>query len=128
MSNKDKYTLKRIEQVKGKQVFEKLVINGTAPWDVFIDELEDKYRSEVIAMYKYMDVVANLGVLPGTKFHPYSDGKDGTREYEFKTKHLRAYAIEKPGGRIVIMGGKKSTQKDDQTEFRRLKKRYIDSL
>lgn len=124
----DRYTLKRMEQVRGKQVFDKLVVNGIAPFDVFIEELEDIYQSEIRTMYKYMDVVANLGLLPSNKFHPYSSGKDGVREYEFKTKHLRVYSIEKPGGQIVIIGGTKVNQRKDQAEFRRLKKGYIDSL
>ena len=124
----DRYTLKRMEQVRGKQVFDKLVVNGIAPFDVFIEELEDIYQSKIRTMYKYMDVVANLGSLPKNKYHPYSSGKDGVREYEFKTKHLRVYSIEKPGGQIVIIGGTKSNQKKDQAYFRRLKKGYIDSL
>ena len=115
-------------QIRGKQVFEKLVVNGIAPFDSFINELETTYRPELSTLYKYMDVIANLGSLPKTKFHPFNDGKDGIREYEFKTKHLRAYAIEKPGGKIIIIGGKKSTQHKDQTTFRRLKKEYINSL
>lgn len=124
----DRYTLKRMEQIRGKQVFDKLVVNGVAPFDVFIEELEDIYRSEVLTLYKYMDYVANLGSLPKSKFHPYSGGKDGIREYEFKTKHLRVYSIEKPGGQIVVIGGTKSNQIKDQAEFRKLKKGYIDSL
>ena len=56
----DRYTLKRMEQIRGKQVFDKLVVNGVAPFDVFIEELEDIYRSEVLTLYKYMDYVANL--------------------------------------------------------------------
>lgn len=122
-----KYTLKRMEQIQGKQVFDKLVVDGVAPYDTFIDNLEELYRPEVKSLYALMDVVANLGPLPKTKFHPYSDGKDGVREYEFKTKHLRVYAIEQKGGKIIILGGKKVDQAKDQVEFRRLKKEYIAS-
>ena len=74
-----------------------------------------------------MDAVANLLSLPETKFHPYSDGKDGVREYEFKTKHLRVYAIEQIGGKIIIIGGMKSNQAKDQATFRKLKNGYIAS-
>ena len=116
-----------MEQICGKQVFDKLVVDGVAPFDTFISELEERYRSEVMTLYSYMDAVANLMSLPKTKFHPYSDGKDGVREYEFKTKHLRAYAIEQPGGKIIIIGGMKANQDKDQAEFRRLKNGYIAS-
>lgn len=122
-----KYTLVRMDQIRGKQVFDKLVVDGVAPFDVFIDKLEDRYRSEVKTLYTIMDAVANLQSLPETKFHPYSDGKDGVREYEFKTKHLRAYAIEQTGGKIIIIGGTKANQSKDETEFRRLKKGYLAS-
>ena len=123
-----KYTLVRMEQIRGQQVFDKLVVDGVAPFDSFINELEESFRSEVKSMYAYMDAVANLQSLPKTKFHPYSDGKDGVREYEFKTKHLRVYAIEQKGGKIIVLGGKKANQVKDQVEFRRLKKGYIESL
>lgn len=122
-----KYTLVRMEQIRGKQVFDKLVVDGVAPFDTFIDELDDRYKSEVTTLYTIMDAVANLKSLPETKFHPYSDGKDGVREYEFKTKHLRAYAIEQKGGKILIIGGTKVNQPKDQAEFRRLKKGYLAS-
>lgn len=117
-----------MEQIRGKQVFYKLVVDGVAPFDTFIEELEERYRSEAMTLYSYMDLNSNLHSLPETKFHPYSDGKDGVREYEFKTKHLRVYAIEQKGGKIVIIGGTKAKQAKDQAEFRRLKKGYIASL
>ena len=122
-----KYTLVRMDQIRGKQVFDKLVVDGVAPFDTFIDGLEDRYRSEVRTLYAYMDAVANLLSLPETKFHPYSDGKDGVREFEFKTKHLRVYAIEQTGGKIIIIGGMKSNQAKDQATFRKLKNGYIAS-
>ena len=124
----DIYSLERIDQVRGIQIFEKLVVNGIAPFDRFVDNLEEVYRSEILTLYKYMDMVANLQALPTTKFHPYDDGKDGFREYEFKTKHLRVYVIAKPGGKIVVLGGTKANQAKDQVEFRRLKRGYINSL
>ena len=123
-----KYSLERMEQVKGKQAFDKLVVNGVAPFDVFVKDLEDIYRPELRTMYAYMNLLADLHHLPGTKYHPYNEGKDGFREYELKTKHLRIYLIEKPGGKIVVLGGKKVDQRKDQTEFKRLKKGYINSL
>ncbi len=122
------YSLERIEQVRGIQVFEKLVVNGIAPFDRFVENLENVYRSELMTLYKYMEVVANLQPLPANKFHPYDDGKDGYREFEFKTKHLRVYVIAKPGGKIVVLGGTKANQAKDQVEFRRLKRGYINSL
>ncbi len=122
-----RFALKRIQQVNGQQVFEKLLVDGVAPFDTFIEELESIYESEMDSMYNLMDHVANLRTLPYAKFHPYSDGKDGCREWEFKTKHLRVYAIEKRGGKIVIIGGTKSKQARTESEFHKLKDQYIKS-
>lgn len=117
-----------MEQVHGKQVFSKLVVDGVAPFDTFIEQLEEIYRPEVLSLYKYMNDVANLLSLPKDKFHPYSSGKKGIREFELKTKHLRVYLIENKGGKIIITGGTKVNQKKDQTIFRNLKNKYIESL
>ena len=122
-----RFALKRILQVNGRQVFEKLVVDGKAPFDTFIEELEPIYESEMDTMYNLMDQVANLRALPSNKYHPYSDGRDGCREWEFKTKHLRVYVIEKKGGKIVVIGGTKSKQPKTESEFHRLKILYINS-
>lgn len=115
-----------MEQVRGKQVFHKLVVDGVSPFDTFVSGIEQQYESELDAIMNYMDQVANLKSVPSTKFHPYSDGKDGCREFEFKSKHLRVYSIECPNGEIVITGGTKANQSDDQITFRRLKNQFVE--
>lgn len=54
--------------------------------------------------------------------------KDGVREFEFKSKHLRVYGITRPNGKIVITGGTKAKQKEDQNAFRLLKRKYLSWL
>ncbi|MBQ3619671.1 MAG: hypothetical protein II939_16115 [Bacteroidales bacterium] len=115
------FALEKLEGVEGRQRFEKLVVDGVAPFDVFEQNVASAYKSELIGIYAVMNDVANLKSVPQTKFHPYSDGKDGLREFEFKSKHLRVYAVEQKGGKIIIIGGTKATQKKDEAEFRRLK-------
>lgn len=122
------FALKKIDAVVGKQSFEKLVFDGVCLFDEFEQNIDEIYKSELKGIYASMNDVANLKSLPETKFHPYSDGKNGCREYEFKSKHLRVYAIEKYGGEIVVMGGTKANQKKDQSEFRKIKKQYLMSL
>jgi len=122
------FALKKIDAVVGKQSFEKLVVDGVCLFDEFEQNIDEIYKSELKGIYASMNDVANLKSLPETKFHPYSDGKNGCREYEFKSKHLRVYAIEKYGGEIVVMGGTKANQKKDQSEFRKIKKQYLMSL
>lgn len=123
-----KFALDNIKAVVGKQRFDKLLIDDVAPFDTFENNLEDEYKPEIASIYQIMNDVANLRSLPYSKFHPYSDGSDGYREYEFKTKHLRVYAIEQPGGKIIIFGGTKANQSKDESTFRKIKKQYISSL
>ena len=70
----------------------------------------------------------DLSPVPGTIYHPISDGTDGIREYEFKSKHLRVYAFAKPDGKTVVTGGKKNTQRKDIKRLRELKKQFIKYL
>lgn len=125
MSN---FALKNIDAVCGQQKFDKLIIDDKCLLDSFIDNLEDKYLSEMGSMYAYMQRVADLEPLPDTKFHPLNKNKtDGYTEYEFKTKHLRIYAISQPNGKIIILGGYKNRQDKDLKTFRSIVKRYIQS-
>ncbi|MBQ7237640.1 MAG: hypothetical protein IJS20_02500 [Bacteroidales bacterium] len=121
------FSLKHLDAVVGKQSFDMLVKDGVCFFEQFEKNIEKQYTSEIKQLYSEMNDIANLKALPLTKFHPYSDGKDGCREFEFKTKHLRAYAIEQPGGKIIILGGTKANQAKDQAEFWKYKKQYINS-
>ena len=115
------FALEKLKGIDGRQRFDKLVVDGVAPFDVFEQNVTAAYSAELEGIYAVMNNVANLRSVPYSKFHPYSDGKDGLREYEFKSKHLRVYAVEQVGGKIIVIGGTKATQKKDETEFRRLK-------
>lgn len=106
----------QIEAVKGKQRFDKLVIDGKCPFDEFEESMKSHYANEIVQLYALMNEVANLRSLPGTKFHAY-DNKD-PRGWEFKTKNLRLYCVEQPGGKIVVIGGQKSQQDKDTSTFR----------
>ena len=125
MSN---FVLEKIEVGKGNQTFEKLVMDNKCPFDDFENNLEEIYKKELTQIYTYMDLVANLVSLPNTKFHFYDKGKNGVREFEFKTKHLRVYGITKKNGKIIILGGTKANQVNDTTTFRNIKDKYLQSL
>ena len=47
------------------------------------------------------------------------------KEYEFKSRYLRSYAIKTSKGKIVVLCGYKNRQKKDIRTFRSLKKRYL---
>ena len=122
------FALRKIEAIKGKQEFDKLIVDDKCPFDEFEKNLEAQYKSELAGIYHYMQDVADLKAVAREKYHFYDEGKNGVREFEFKSKHLRVYGITKPNGKIVITGGTKANQKDDEGEFRRLKRLYLASL
>lgn len=121
-----KFELRNIEAVQGNQSFEKLIVDGIAPFDTFENELETKYVTSLQKIYYYMNEVANNRSLPSTKFKDVTPKKEGVKEYEFKDGDLRVYGISKPGGKIIILGGYKNQQKKDYRRFRSLKKHYLE--
>ena len=123
-----KFALEKMELIGGKQIFNKLLVDGKAPFDCFTEELEEQYKSELGSIYYRMEAVANLQLLPKDKFRELKGGKGDVKEYEFKSKHLRVYAIHQKDGKIVVMGGYKNSQDKDIVTFRALKKQYIESL
>lgn len=122
------FACKQITAIVGKQVFQKLVVNDVCQLDEFEDTLESQYKAELIGIYNTMNDVANLLSVPKTKFHFYDKAKGTYREFEFKSKHLRIYGITIPNGKLIILGGTKSNQRDDENKFRNIKKKYLDSL
>lgn len=122
------FALRKIETIKGKQEFDKLIVDGKCPFDEFEAGLEAQNRKEMAGIYNCMQNVADLKTLPYKKFHFYDEGVNGVREFEFKSKNLRVYGITKKNGKIIVFGGTKSNQSKDEMEFRRLKTQYLLSL
>ncbi|MBO4817231.1 MAG: hypothetical protein J5498_02970 [Bacteroidales bacterium] len=119
------FALQNIDAIQGNQSFEKLLVDGVAPFDTFEKNLETKYRRNLEKIYFYMDEVANNRPLPNTKFKDVTPKKEKVKEYEFKDGDLRVYGISKFGGKIIILGGYKNQQKKDFKTFRSLKERYL---
>lgn len=124
-----KFTLRKIEAIVGRQVFHELLDEGKGCLEVLEKSLSDTtYQSELVTIIAYMDKVANLHSLPETKFRDITPQGEKIREYEFKSKHLRVYAVQKPGGKVVVLGGFKTTQSADILAMRRLKNQIAESL
>jgi len=116
-----KFALEKIDEITGKQVFEKLLIDDSCQFDEFIKEvsLNKRYNKEVGKLYAYMEHVANIKLLPNTKYKPLKPTKNSkVDEYEFKTKNLRVYCIKKAGGKLIILGGYKNHQPGDLRRLR----------
>ena len=125
------FVLKKLEAVVGKQQFFELIVDGNSQFDEFCAEVKDnkQYYSELLKIFTLMNQVAQLKMLPKTKFRDITPAKEDVKEYEFKSKHLRVYAfhIEKTG-KVVAYGGYKNTQKEDIPKFRSYKNRYLKSV
>ncbi len=122
------YSLNKIEEIDGKQVFYKLEIGGVCQFDEYVNEIirDGQYIDEYASLIANMEDIANLKLLPKTKFRDITlSKKDKVKEYEFKTKHLRVYAIKNDAGKLILLGGYKNSQKKDINKFRALKDSYL---
>ncbi len=122
------FALKEIKAVKGKQTFYKLVKDNKCHFDIFEEKmLKTQFAGEVGKIYAYMERIADGESMPADKFKDITPSNESVKEYEIKTKNLRVYLTKTEDGKIVIIGGKKNTQKSDLRKFRSLKKQYIQS-
>lgn len=122
-----KFALEKIDAVKGRQRFEKLIVDGVCPFDAFESGLEKGYRRSLEKIYFYMNEVANNRTLPKSKFRDITPTNSKVKEYEFKDGSLRVYGISTYGGKIIIMGGYKNRQTKDIVSFRSLKAQFLDN-
>lgn len=122
------FALIRIDQVKGKINFYKLEIDGECEFDEFCEALENTDEKKVLnTIYATMDSVANLKLLPKTKFRELKGRRtsDKVKDYEIKKDAIRIYLFKDDKGNIVVFGGSKNNQKEDIARLRRLKEEYI---
>lgn len=123
-----KFALKKLPQLKGRIPFSMLEIDGKCQFEDFCAQIEHdgNLKKQLVTAMSRMDQVANLKLLPVSKFRDITNQKETVKEFEIKTPDLRIYLI-KEEGHIVILGGKKNTQRDDIREFRSIKQRYLQS-
>lgn len=94
--------------------------NGRCFCKEFIDSLQQKSDlDEVAELLAIMGKVDNNN-LPTSKYNHIRGGKSDRKDvYEFKTKHLRLYAIKKePDYYLIVAGYKKGQEKDIAKVFR----------
>ncbi|MCD4794677.1 MAG: hypothetical protein K8R54_15685 [Bacteroidales bacterium] len=126
MSN---FAIQKINEITGKIKFYKLLLGDTCEFDEFWEAIEKSgnLNKELIKMQTLMQEVSEMNMLPATKFKSITPKKETIKEYEVKTKNLRLYMFhEEHTGRIIVCGGKKSTQPKDIKHFRKIKKQYFE--
>ena len=57
------FALENIEYIKGIQVFSKLIIDGQAPFDAFVNNLEDVYKPELASIIYYGKYILNYTII-----------------------------------------------------------------
>lgn len=121
------FVTKVIEEIKAKEVVEQLWIDNVAALDALETQLNGTtYGSELKSLLAYIEHFANGGN-PGN-IVKYLKGNTGPTELEFRSKHLRLYAIQEPGKKLIIFGGiKKAADSSDNIQrFRSIKKEYLE--
>lgn len=106
------------------------MINNKAQFDQFSEQIkrDGRYYAELLSILAYMELVAQLKLLPKTKFRDISPKNEQLKDYEFKSKHLRVYAFHlEHTGKIVVYAGFKNTQPEDIRKFRMLKKQFLNN-
>lgn len=123
-----KFTLVRLREVVGKISFSKLVEDDYCPFDEFMKEIESEgnLNKHLLSILAIMDQVANLKLLPKSKYKDITPFRELIKEFEIKKGDLRVYLI-KEEEHILILGGKKNSQAKDIRKFRSIKERYLAS-
>lgn len=124
----NKFALIYIDEIAGRIKIFKLLVNNRCEFDEFEKQIETEgsYSSELVTIQTRLHEIADGKLLPKEKFRNITPKKELVKEYEIKTRHLRVYLVnEEKTGRIIVCGGKKTTQQKDLNHFRRIKKEYL---
>jgi hypothetical protein len=124
-----KFETERVEAINSRELVEQLIIDGVKVLDAYKKSLTGTtYLGEYKTMLTYIEYAANGNGLPDTKLRKYGGKHDGVTEYEFKSKHLRVWAIQQPNKKLILFGGFKNNQAADEESFWALKKQYLQFL
>ena len=136
----DRFAMKKIENITGKQRFEQLVIYPVTMqdninldvvegvWDKYEKDLEVKYRNAFKGLETVMLRIADLQGMGYHRIKDITPANEYIKEYEFKFQDLRAYGIKIPNGKLIVLAGHKNTQREDIKKFRSLKRRFLEFI
>jgi hypothetical protein len=123
------FALKPIEEVTGRLTFYRLYVDGTCEWEEFWNAYanDPQYATELEAIQRRMELLAELRpVNSPSKWKELKRNKsDPYKDYEIKTKHLRAYYFKVDEGNAVVLIGFKKDQDKDINRLRRIKQAYF---
>lgn len=125
-------TLIEIDDILGEIRFFKIQKGNKCEFDDFWTKIENDSTcsDELDIIQTVMLEIADKQEIPPSRFKKLKrNKKDKIIDYEIKTPNLRVYCFIIPDtGNIVVLGGKKGTQKKDIEKLRKIKKAYINQL
>lgn len=124
-----KFATKRVPEIKAREMVEQLLVNEVGQLDRLENEIQGTtYKKEFIPMLAKIQHVADGGNIGSIV--KLLKGNDGQTEYEFRSKHLRVFAIQLQDRKLIIYGGikRRADSSDNISIFRSLKKQYLESL
>lgn len=99
-----------------KYDFYKLYRDGKCEYDLFVKTLVPKTDIEELQQIKAIMDKVDVNNMPLSKYRHISSGRGSKRRkdvYEFKSKHLRVYAIKTDKDYYLLLGGYKKSQDND---------------
>jgi len=125
-----KFTTERVEEIKAREIVDQLVIDDVPILDMLEKEISTTtFCNELNTIIRYIEHFAD-GNSVGSKMKYLHNPTKNITEFEFRSKHLRVYAIQLPNRKIIIYGGlkKMADSSDNIKSFRLLKTRYLESI
>ena len=111
------------EVIDGVLSFYKIYRNGKCQFDDFCKEVSKNSVEEkqLRIIFTYMNLLAERDPkLPPNKFNSIKDNNK-VIGYEFKSNNLRVYVVKQEPNVFVILGGHKTSQKEDIKQFKKMK-------
>jgi hypothetical protein len=125
-----KFETKEVTLLKARETVEQLYIDDIGVIEAFEQELKGStYLSELKTILGYVQHFAD-GNSCGSRMKYVKNAHRGGTEYEFISKHLRLYAFQQPGKKIIIFIAKKkkADSSDNIRSFQLLKEQFLQSM
>lgn len=121
------YLKKYYDEIENtKYAFFKLYRDGKCEYEEFVDSLHQKTELEELQQIKAIMDKVDTNNMPIKKYRHITSGRGKKRRkdiYEFKSKHLRVYAIKTDIEYYLLLGGFK---KDQEEDIEKVFKKYND--
>jgi|SRR5690554_384967 len=124
MSNYSLILSEHVSQATKIKVWE-LCVDKESILESFVKQVMDEgtYSNDLAGAIRYVELAADLRMLPKTRFREIKDQDINGKLFEAKKGSIRIYHFHETGtGRIIVLGGFKNNQtKDIKAAVKRIK-------